>query len=76
MGISFQDIPPELRAQLEAEYKDKPKSKNRVTAWKDIPASWKTCRPHGWAGFGGECLYCPERDGERTDGESEQNREH
>jgi len=33
---------------------------SRTTAWKDIPSSWGTCRPHGMAWYPKEwgCVHC------------------
>jgi hypothetical protein len=57
VGISFEDLPLEVRRRIEAESAVVGKARQRVTAWKDIPPSWKQHKQCGWAGTG-ECLYC------------------
>ena len=60
MGISFQDLPPEVRMRIAAEAALVGKQRQKVTAWKDVPPSWGQCRPHGmvWWPKDAGCVLC------------------
>jgi len=68
-NISFEDLPPEIRARIREESALVGKQRQRVTAWKDVPASWKQCRPHGfaWMGDAEQCPRCEYPDGDEGD---------
>lgn len=81
MKVKASDLPESVLKDLVRQGKlpknagTKPSSSSGTVAWRDLPPGWAKCEEHGWAGMGGECLYCPEREEGNSHGESIQNRE-